>query len=77
MCLCVCVFDCVGGRGEWALGCGGRRRVGRGEGGLRREEGGGRVVPQHMVGPDSLDPIWTSTAVQVRSGGVNTKIVLT
>lgn len=41
------------------------------------EEGGERVVPQHMVGPDSLDPIWTSTTVQVRSGGVNTKIVLT
>lgn len=41
------------------------------------EEGGERVVPQHMVGPDSLDPIWTSMAVQVRSGSVNTKIVLT
>lgn len=48
------------------------------EGQDEEEEAGGlRVVLQHMVGPDSLDPIWTSMAVQVRSGSVNTKIVLT
>lgn len=64
--VCVCVR--VAGWVEWALDSGGTR------GGAG---GGRRVVPQHMVGPDSLDPIWTSTAVQVRSGGVNTKIVLT
>lgn len=63
--MCVCV---------WLAGVSEPSTVEEGE---QEEEEGERVVPQHMVGPDSLDPIWTSTAVQVRSGGVNTKIVLT
>lgn len=69
MCVCVCV---------WLMGVSGPSAVEEGEKEEEEgEEGGVRVVPQHMAGPDSLDPIWTSPAVQVRSGGVNTKIVLT
>lgn len=34
------------------------------------------VVSQHMVSPDSLNPIWTNKGGQVRSGSPSTKIVL-
>lgn len=37
---------------------------------------GRNVVSQHMVSPDSLNPIWTNKGGHVRSGSPSTKIVL-